>query len=151
MHRFIQYSAPCSLKRIFCAFMLAFLVVPAMMTTLSCDDTEVEDVDDSDDVDDDTDGGDEVICGATFNENIKPFLESYCLRCHSAQVSAGNRNGAPESSNFDMQQEVLADGESIRTRLLDGGGMPPTPPEPSHIERDDVISWIDCALNQQGS
>ncbi len=156
MHRFIPSGAKNALKRIILFLILSALTALIIVSVFSCDDTEVEDVDDSDDSDDDDDtaspggSGDEVICGVTFNEHIKPFLDNYCLRCHSSEVYDSQRNGAPEGSNFDTQQDFLDGAEDIRQRLLDTGGMPPTPPDPSHIERDDVISWIDCAFNELG-
>ena len=149
MRRFFHSGAMKISKFLFLFLLPLCLAAPAMLSALSCDDADAEDVDDSG-ADDDTDDGDEKICGVTFNENIKPFMENYCARCHSAQVPSAERNGAPESSNFDTREDVLADWENIRNRLLDNSGMPPTPPDPTHIERDDVIAWIDCVVNQLG-
>ncbi len=146
MHRYKSPDSVPLMKQIFICLLLPCLLSLSLLSLLSCSDTEVEDVEDADDDSAADDDGNEVICGVTFNENIKPFLDDYCLRCHSVNAVSGERNGAPDGANYDTQENVLTQGEGIRTRLLDGGGMPPSPPEPSRIERDDIIAWIDCAL-----
>jgi mono/diheme cytochrome c family protein len=146
MHRYkLPDSLPLMKRFLFC-LLLPCLLSLSLLPFFSCSDTEVEDIEDADDDSAAADDGNEVICGVTFNENIKPFFADYCVRCHSVNAVSGERNGAPDSANYDTPENVLTQGEGIRARLLDGGGMPPTPPEPNHIERDDIIAWIDCAL-----
>lgn len=90
----------------------------------------------------------EKICGLNFEDSILPFFEDYCLRCHSETKVGAARNDAPEGVDYDTLEDVLDQGTRIRERLLDGPSlMPPSEPIPTQMERDDIIAWIDCALD----
>ncbi len=76
-----------------------------------------------------------------FAKAIKPFLESYCLDCHSGDSAEGEMNLA----KFNNQDDVLADLDSWSSVLdvLDLSEMPPDDAEqPDSAEVDFVQSWI---------
>ncbi len=78
---------------------------------------------------------------ANFGEQ---FVADYCLSCHSA--SAGNRQGAPSSVNFDDYQSVLDRSSRFRSRAGSGSSMPPFTfsSKPTEEERMKLVQWVDC-------
>ena len=50
------------------------------------------------------------------------FFSTYCNGCHSSMTT--NRYNAPESINFDVEQEVLSQAELIYTSVLINQNMP---------------------------
>ncbi len=133
----------CVFKNNWVFFLLFLIPVFGLAALPGClGENEKEDVEDSEPG---SDSQEDLICGVSFDEKILPFFESYCLRCHSAGVESPSRNGAPQGLNFDTVNDVLSGTDVIRPVLFDLGGMPPEPPIPSAMERDDIISWLDCA------
>ncbi|MCZ7583081.1 MAG: hypothetical protein M5R36_06960 [Deltaproteobacteria bacterium] len=126
-------------------WLLAALAALATGAFVSACDTEadVEDVDRSEEAEPSA-----LVCGVDYDEKIQPFFDAYCLRCHGEAVPASQRHGAPDALNFDTMEMVLANGEAVRASLLDNSGQPPSPPYPTHMERDVVLSWIDCAMDE---
>ena len=94
------------------------------------------------------DGKDQVICGAEFEEDLLPFFDTYCNRCHATDLEPWYRNFAPEDLNFDTLEGVLDQPARLRASLLDGSGQPPSAPYPLATERDNMIAWIDCATGE---
>lgn len=85
----------------------------------------------------------------TWKGFAEPFVESYCLRCHSDDVSGTARQGAPRDHNFDthfecrafaahMDQWAGAGPDAINT------AMPPSEPRPSEEERRMLSEWLAC-------
>jgi cytochrome c5 len=70
------------------------------------------------------------------------FLIQTCQTCHSATTP--DRNGAPESVNFDTEDEVLA----LRDRILARAtGDDPTMPPSGGVTEDDrlrLLTWLTC-------
>ncbi|MCB1153222.1 hypothetical protein KDL45_06195 [bacterium] len=112
----------------------------------ACVDGDDEDIDITQDPMDD--GKDQVICGAEFEEDLLPFFDTYCNRCHAGDLETEYRNGAPEDLNFDTLDGVLDQPARLRASLLDDGGQPPSAPYPLATERDNMIAWIDCATGE---
>ncbi|MBZ0274139.1 hypothetical protein K8I61_19020 [bacterium] len=127
-------------RRAAAAFAFAVLFA-ALLTVVACVESETEDVDEGG-IDGEVDSN---YCGVSFEEDMLPFFDSYCLRCHSEQVEGDARRGAPADLNFDTQELVLANAEDVRGALLDNSGQPPSPPYPTAYDRDRVLAWIDCA------
>lgn len=50
------------------------------------------------------------------------FFRTYCRSCHSADTP--DRRGAPEGSDFDTLEQVVATTDRIRVRVLDEQTMP---------------------------
>lgn len=85
----------------------------------------------------------------TYEEFGRPFMESYCLRCHSADVTGGAREGAPADHNFDTLIEVQGLAEHIDG--MAGAGpdatneiMPIGDPTPTMEERQQLAEWLAC-------
>lgn len=54
------------------------------------------------------------------------FLRRYCSGCHSSNLTAADRQGAPDSVNFDSAADAVSLRiEMIRFAAADDGSMPP--------------------------
>lgn len=85
----------------------------------------------------------------TYEEFARPFLEDYCLRCHSADVEGPAREGAPADHNFDTHSECRNLADHIDQRAGSGPDatnteMPPDDPRPSTEERRMLSEWLAC-------
>lgn len=85
----------------------------------------------------------------TYANFGKSFVQTYCLRCHSATVAGAARNGAPDDHNFDALEDVKPLAEHIDE--LAGAGpagtntlMPNGDPLPSVQERRNLSEWLAC-------
>lgn len=85
----------------------------------------------------------------TYEGFARPFMESYCLRCHGAAVTGADRQGAPADHNFDTQLEIVSFTDHID--WMAGGGpdaintlMPPSGPAPTEAERRQLSEWLAC-------
>ena len=85
----------------------------------------------------------------TFEDFGQPFFETYCLRCHSVEVTGADRQGAPADHNFDTQFEALAFKDHID--FMAGAGpdavneqMPLGEPTPTLEERQSLSEWLAC-------
>ena len=85
----------------------------------------------------------------TFGNFGKAFMQSYCLRCHSKDVTGEKREGAPADHNFDTVDEIRGLAEHIDE--LAGAGpnavnaiMPEGDPRPSEAERKKLSEWLAC-------
>ena len=84
----------------------------------------------------------------TFGES---FMEEYCVRCHSSDLEATARNGAPEGHDFDVYEGIIPVAEHIDQKAGSGPDatnteMPPTDPKPSMGEREMLAEWLACEL-----
>ena len=91
------------------------------------------------------DGGTEL----TYESFGRPFVQQYCLRCHSASVQEGDRNGAPDDHNFDTQAECETFADHMDQKAGSGPdstnqAMPPNAPRPSMEEREQLAEWLAC-------
>lgn len=85
----------------------------------------------------------------TWKEFGEPFVESYCLRCHSDDVSGTARQGAPRDHNFDTHFECRAFASHMDEWAGAGPDaintvMPPSEPRPSEAERRMLSEWLAC-------
>jgi hypothetical protein len=85
----------------------------------------------------------------TYEDFGRPFMESYCLRCHSVDVTGAAREGAPADHNFDTLIEVQGLAEHIDG--MAGAGpdstneiMPIGDPTPTLEERRQLAEWLAC-------
>jgi uncharacterized membrane protein len=87
----------------------------------------------------------------TYDNFAETFFSTYCTRCHSADVTGADREGAPSDHNFDTHFEavVLADHidqmagagpDSVNTTMPpnDGGDVP------TEAERRQLSEWLAC-------
>jgi cytochrome c5 len=87
---------------------------------------------------------------ASFGQN---FFSSFCLRCHSVNVTGAARNGAPTDHNFDK----LSDVQGLKDQIDQVAGMNPNgsvknttmpfnPPAPPDPDRQKLSCWIAAGL-----
>jgi hypothetical protein len=92
------------------------------------------------------DGGSEL----TYETFGRDFMTRYCVRCHSAELSSSQRNGAPSDHDFDTLQgiqateleHIAAMAAATPTRV--GTLMPPNGDMPSRAEREALGAWLAC-------
>lgn len=80
----------------------------------------------------------------SFNEQLQPFLNRHCLRCHNAdEANSGIRvdrlNGAFEEGHIRLWQGVLK-------QIVDGAMPPEDEPQPTADERRRIIQTIEQGL-----
>ena len=102
--------------------------------------------------DDDDQGAEEThdqcASGVTYALVARPFLEKYCLGCHSQSVVGNDaRVGAPDDANFDTEAEVMEHGGHIYENLIDRMMPPADAPagQPTSAERDAMLTWLECS------
>lgn len=79
----------------------------------------------------------------TFDD-IAPFFEMYCVRCHSTELTTRDeRNFAPAGLNWNDETSVRRNRDLIRDAIGVSNFMPPSDPTPSCEERRRVVAWID--------
>jgi uncharacterized membrane protein len=85
----------------------------------------------------------------TYENFGRAFMQSYCLRCHSAAVTGAARMGAPADHNFDEINVIRGLAEHID--LYAGAGpaatntlMPENDPRPTLDERMQLSTWLAC-------
>ena len=87
----------------------------------------------------------------TYESFGKPFMEAYCTRCHSSELTGEDRNGAPSFHDFDTLFGIDAVHEHIDETTAIGPAaenraMPPAAPRPSDEERAQLGEWIACDM-----
>ena len=87
----------------------------------------------------------------TYESFGRSFMDSYCVRCHSASLSGDARNGAPAGHDFDTFQGVFIVAEHIDEYAASGPAatntlMPPSAPKPSLSERQQLGELLACEL-----
>ena len=83
--------------------------------------------------------------GADFQKEIRPLLENYCTKCHSAN----RKKGGVDLSRFLGSGAVHSDPKTWETTLAQvrDRNMPPEDkPQPTPEERDRLAVWIESAL-----
>lgn len=83
---------------------------------------------------------------ATFG---KPYMESYCTRCHSSTLTGEARMGATAFHDFDTQLGVRQVADHVDQAAGSGPNatndqMPPDGAMPSLAEREMLAEWIAC-------
>ena len=82
--------------------------------------------------------------GDTYAGFVQPFIQQYCLRCHSSTLTTPeDRHGAPMSFNWDTESGVRAELQRIRNAVGVANYMPLNAPMPSCDERRRLVRWVD--------
>ncbi len=85
-----------------------------------------------------------VALQSTFGEYVKPFFERNCMTCHNSNVgTAGIRVDQLDAS---LEDRHIPMWEAIRRRLREGTMPPKGMPQPSAVDRQRMVDWIDNAL-----
>lgn len=88
-------------------------------------------------------------CTLTYANFGKPFVEKYCIRCHtSAKHNFFTRRGAPKRVDFDTYGGIARRSERMRALAAAAAKMPEGRPKPTQDERRQLGAWIDCGLPQ---
>ncbi|HUQ01148.1 MAG TPA: hypothetical protein VM261_01575 [Kofleriaceae bacterium] len=87
----------------------------------------------------------------TYDTFGKPFMESYCTRCHSSELTGADRHGAPSFHDFDTLFGIKAVSEHIDETTAYGpaaenDSMPPDGDRPTAEERRLLGEWIACGM-----
>lgn len=85
----------------------------------------------------------------TYDNFGKQFMEDYCLGCHSSTKTGKERDGAPNSQNYDLIADIRAHAKAIDLEAAAGPdatneSMPPESPYPSATERQQLGEWLAC-------
>ncbi len=80
----------------------------------------------------------------SFDQVVKPFFQKNCTSCHNSDLStAGVRVDQLDST---MEDRHLKMWEAIRSRVKAGTMPPKGLPQPTPVERDQMVQWITQAL-----
>ncbi len=90
----------------------------------------------------------------TYNNFGKPFMESYCTKCHASDKMGEARQGAPSFHDFDTLNGIKVVADHIDETAASGPaatnmGMPENNPKPSLAERQMLGEWIACGMPEQ--
>ena len=83
--------------------------------------------------------------GSSFENQIKPFLQQNCVRCHNAELSTSGVRVDHLDAAFEDGRMPLW--ERIRRKIGDGSMPPKGQPQPAATERQRVAEWITQALD----
>ena len=78
-------------------------------------------------------------------DEVRPLLETYCYRCHNADVVTGG----VDLTEFQTGQDVIAGRKTWEKvlRVVREQEMPPAEPLPTAAERQKLVEWVDEAVN----
>ncbi len=80
----------------------------------------------------------------TYENFGESFLRNYCVMCHSKDLAAAQRAGAPVAANFDSSRDAAL----WRGGMLAKAGTDASPEPPvnnvSSLERKQFAEWLNC-------
>lgn len=80
-----------------------------------------------------------------FEQQVKPFLKQNCVRCHNADLAtSGVRVDQLDAALDDRHLKLW---EAIRHRVHDGTMPPKGMPQPANQDRQQLLAWVDRALD----
>lgn len=80
----------------------------------------------------------------SFDQHVQPFLRQNCVRCHNVDSAiAGVR---VDQLNAAMEDRHIRVWEGIRHRVKEGTMPPKGQPQPSPADRQQIVAWIDRAI-----
>ena len=86
-----------------------------------------------------------VVLEASFERDVKPFLQRHCAQCHSADtMTAGVR---VDNLDAALEERTLRLWEGIRHRVRNETMPPKGLPQPDGAERQRAVDWITQALD----
>ena len=79
----------------------------------------------------------------------KPFMDTYCVDCHSSTKTGAARHGAPAFHDYDTVEGVRQTIEHIYEQAAAGPSavntlMPEDAPKPTEAERRQLGEWLAC-------
>jgi uncharacterized membrane protein len=87
----------------------------------------------------------------TYEGFAKPFMDSFCTRCHATALVGAARQGAPSFHDFDTLFGIKVVADHIDETTASGPAatntsMPPDNPKPSQDQRRQLGEWIACGM-----
>lgn len=83
----------------------------------------------------------------TFEIDLKPFLDQYCIDCHGPDEQMAGIG----FHKYDSTLQLLEDRKTWERvyRIMNAGAMPPPDhdPQPSKAEHQTAVAWLDDTLN----
>lgn len=91
----------------------------------------------------------------TYENFGKPFMETYCTRCHHSELHGADRQGAPLYHDFDSLFGIVVVANHVDWYAAAGPAavneiMPPEGAAPSLEERYQLGEWLACEVEQFG-
>jgi cytochrome c553 len=83
--------------------------------------------------------------GPSFQQQVKPFLEQNCVRCHNADTTMSGVRVDQLDAAF--EDRYLRLWEAIRKKIDDQTMPPQGQPQPTSAERQQMVEWITRALD----
>lgn len=85
----------------------------------------------------------------TYDNFGAAFMEQYCTRCHSSELTGTARMGATLFHDFDTREGVVQVGDHVDQTAAFGPAaqnrsMPPSAPFPTDAERTQLGEWLAC-------
>jgi len=87
----------------------------------------------------------------SYAGEMQGFFESYCLLCHSSEVSGDDRFGAPVGADFDRLEGIQsflvaidAEAGAGPDGVFETMPLPGLPDQPSLAEREALSAWLAC-------
>ena len=82
----------------------------------------------------------------------QPFMETYCVQCHSSKLMGPDRHGAPLLHDFDTLYGIQPfishiDETTAAGPAATNTSMPLDPPQPSQAEREMLGEWLACGAH----
>ncbi len=76
-------------------------------------------------------------------DNPQLFLRQYCLKCHDAKVQKGDRRLDDLPLNIGESTLIAERWQEVMHQIQLGEMPPPEKPQPSEMERQALLGWID--------
>lgn len=91
----------------------------------------------------------------SYDRDVAPIVEHYCLACHSVSVPLAERHGAPGDHNFDTEADLNAN--ALHVQMAAGIGpdaenrsMPPKGfAKPTDDERITLARFLECQVERE--
>ena len=82
----------------------------------------------------------------TFDRDIQPVLDKYCLKCHGPEKPKGGINLAQVKNEATVHRDPKT-WQTVLTQLHDRNMPPENKTQPTVTERDQLIEWLSHTLN----
>ena len=84
---------------------------------------------------------------AGFAQNIRPLLDEYCLKCHSAEKHKGDLDLERFTSLSEVQRHPKI-WQMVAEQLANQEMPPKDKPQPSPADRERLAGWVDAVLDE---
>jgi uncharacterized membrane protein len=80
----------------------------------------------------------------TYQDFGQPLFRDWCTGCHSADLGAGSRQGAPVGIDFDTLAGIRTHLDDIWSHAADQNALMPPVGSPSTDDRTRLGDWLAC-------